>query len=487
MTMISWPRIRRSLELLAVGIVVFLALLGVGAVLAPDSFLETAEANASLRRARAQERESARRLGAELESWRHEQLDRVKQSREALRRTRGAFSEEISALALDAAGRLLVGGSEAPDLWLGVIRFERNGSIDEAFVRNIALGFEKDRVVGHVAQVLPLADGRILLRGSFQKPKTFNRRPQDPGSIAFVLLDEEGRVDEAWLEALWPQWPDALFAGNAFLGEGSVVWFATHGELRRLRVDGVPFLSAPGSVSQPRPGAFCRASAESIVGVLDQRLQVFRLDGSLFRDLTPPLPPGSKLRGNPSLFCGEGDRTLALFPLAPDIADFERFSPCPGEPINIDTSAAGETMRRSGQPLWKGFQCGSGRDEPRSTGAATHLLSVKAGEIAAEVIWPDSLIAEQAVYAARLDRWLVYGSLAGPEPYAGLFTILEQPSSIARGPALVLGKVSAMIELPFGDLVIAGSAAASGSAPASRERAVRLWRLEAASDELVPY
>ncbi len=98
--MISWPRIRRGLELLVVGVALSFALLNVGAVLAPDFFLETVEAKAFLSRERAPE---------PLDAQRHEQLDRAEQESSRAEVNLWRLLEGISALALDAASRLLVG------------------------------------------------------------------------------------------------------------------------------------------------------------------------------------------------------------------------------------------------------------------------------------------------------------------------------------------------------------------------------------------
>lgn len=460
----GWSRVRRSLELLVVGFVLFLAVMGVGALLAPDLFLETAEAAAFLSEERAQERERSRRLGAELEAWRRQQLDRVEQTREALELARGAFSGGISSLALDAAGRLVIGGSEAPGLWLGVLRFELDGSVDESFLKNVSRAFERDLVVGNVMQVLPLRDGRILLQGGFRKPETFNRRPKDPGSIAFVLLDDAGRVDEAWLEATWSYGLDTMFADRAIVGVGDVVSFATPSGFRSLTVGSNPSLSAPVAIAKHRAGALCAIAPDRIVGWLDGRLQLIRRDGALIRDLTPRPPDDSHIRGDPppSISCVDGGRVLAVLPI---IRQELQASPLCTE--RDEPEACRRLCGVEGPPEW--------------IDAGTLVLVLAPGEIVTEAFWPRALRAELATFSKRLDRWIVLSSVDG-EPHRRLFTISEQTPSVGAGPTLDLATVSAMIELPDGDLVVAGQ-----RATASAERAQRLYRIAAPGMAIVPF
>jgi hypothetical protein len=327
-----------------------------------------------------------------------------------------------------------------------------------------------------------LADGRILLLGHFQKPTTFHPRPKELGTVGFVLLDAEGLVDEQWLEALWPRRPGPAFAGNALLDAANVVWFSTPDGLRSLQVDGGPLVSAPVLLPPLQRGALCQAPTGLIVGFFGQQLRVTRRDGSSIRDLAPSIPPGSKLRGSPSLFCGEGGRMLAVFPLAADlVVDLS----CPGPPDSPGASETRETSCPVGESAPGGFRCGTER-EPQPAETATLLLSLTDGEIAGEVVWPHPLVAELAVLSKRRDRWRVYGSLQGAQPHRGLFTIQEPSLTVTPGPALELGTASAMIELPDGGLVIAAAAEACGSTTASANRP-RLCLLDAASGALVPF
>lgn len=214
----------------------------------------------------------------------------------------------VNALAVQADGRVIVGGSFAFDYpnWINVARFNTDGTLDNGF--NPGSGAQSATSQSEVFAVGLQPDGKVLIGGEFNVVQGTNRnhiaRLDGTGSLD-VSFNPGAQID-AQVNALLPEADGKLLIGGAFntvqeIARSSLARLDTNGFLDTAFIPALAPFSTVRTMAKQPDGKLLLTGFLRIQNGPASPLSIARLNGdgswdsSFQPDLTPFIQPGDCL------------------------------------------------------------------------------------------------------------------------------------------------------------------------------------------------
>jgi uncharacterized delta-60 repeat protein len=170
----------------------------------------------------------------------------------------------LKVLLPDLQGRILAGLKSYEPSRPALIRFNRDGSLDESFAPALSLASNSDM---DVADIALQPDGKIVIAGSFSLAKGLNNH--------LARLNEDGTVDRTFNYQ-----PDLVFTDSVRVDSDGTILAGGYEGLQRLAADGTRIKAVPAEIhrllSSSRNGMVLASIAVSDIGVRLARILLDR-------------------------------------------------------------------------------------------------------------------------------------------------------------------------------------------------------------------